>query len=453
LTRQLCYFLNTINFKKDEPLCENIMNICMFTNTYLPHVGGVARSVHTFSRDLQRKGHQVLIVAPTFAGDDADNSDNDMILRVPAIQNFNGSDFSMRIPVPFYINEKLDAFAPDIIHSHHPYLLGDAAFRAARRRRLPLVFTHHTRYEQYTHYVAGDNDNFKQFARNLSTMYANLCDQVAAPSQSIADLIKKRGVSTPVTQIPTGVDTQFFASGDAHGFKKTYRIPENAVVIGHVGRLAPEKNLAFLARSVARSMGTLEDTWFCVAGDGPDRQTIHDIFTDCKLAHRLVLTGNLTGRTLADAYQAMDLFVFSSQSETQGMVLTEAMAAKTPVIALDGPGVREVVENQKNGRLLPGDADQSAFSRAIRDAVSDSEKLRTWQAHARQTALKFSRQACVDKLLDLYTTAVSPKDDRAENEDKGTEPWESFLVAIQAEWELIAEKAQSLTLLNRDDGT
>ncbi len=287
--------------------------------------------------------------------------------------------------------------------------------------------------------MAGDNDNFKQFARNLSTMYANLCDQVAAPSQSIADLIKKRGVSTPVTQIPTGVDTQFFASGDAHGFKKTYRIPENAVVIGHVGRLAPEKNLAFLARSVARSMGTLEDTWFCVAGDGPDRQTIHDILQIASLP-----TGWFSRETSWAGPWPMRIrpwiCLFSSQSETQGMVLTEAMAAKTPVIALDGPGVREVVENQKNGRLLPGDADQSAFSRAIRDAVSDSEKLRTWQAHARQTALKFSRQACVDKLLDLYTTAVSPKDDRAENEDKGTEPWESFLVAIQAEWELIAEK-------------
>jgi 1,2-diacylglycerol 3-alpha-glucosyltransferase len=429
------------------------MNICMFTNTYLPHVGGVARSVNTFSRDLQKKGHHVLIVAPTFAGDDADNRADVSILRVPAIQNFNGSDFSMRIPVPFYIDEKLDAFVPDIIHSHHPYLLGDAAFRAARRRRLPLIFTHHTLYEEYTHYVAGDNDNFKQFARNLSTMYANLCDQVVAPSKSIADLIKKRGVTTPVTQIPTGVDTHFFSSGDGQGFKKTYHIPENAVVIGHVGRLAPEKNLEFLAESVARSMRSLEDTWFCVAGDGPDRQKIHDIFTDCNLARRLVLTGNLTGRALADAYQAMDLFVFSSQSETQGMVLTEAMAAKTPVIALDGPGVREVVENQKNGKLLPGDADQRAFSRAIQDAVSDFEKLRFWQAHASQTALEVSREACINKLLDLYAIAVSPKDDGTENGDKGTEPWESFLVAIQTEWELIAEKAQSLTLLNRDDGT
>ncbi|MCA1788125.1 MAG: glycosyltransferase, partial [Desulfobacteraceae bacterium] len=116
------------------------MHICMFTNTYLPHVGGVARSVHNFAQDLQKKGHRVLIVAPTFpeAGPEAgiDDTEDDTIIRVPAIQNFNGSDFSMRIPVPFYITERLEDFKADIIHSHHPYLLGDAAFRAARRHRL-----------------------------------------------------------------------------------------------------------------------------------------------------------------------------------------------------------------------------------------------------------------------------------------------------------------------------
>ncbi|MDT8388873.1 MAG: glycosyltransferase, partial [Thiogranum sp.] len=164
---------------------------------------------------MQKTGHRVLIVAPTFPKAGMVDTPHDKILRVPAIQNFNGSDFSMRIPVPFYIDEKLDDFRADVIHSHHPYLLGDAAFRAARRRGLPLVFTHHTLYEEYTHYVTGDNENFRRFARNLSTLYANLCDQVVAPSKSIADLIRNRGVTSPVTVIPTGVDTEFFGSGDS----------------------------------------------------------------------------------------------------------------------------------------------------------------------------------------------------------------------------------------------
>jgi glycosyltransferase involved in cell wall biosynthesis len=420
------------------------MHICMFTNTYLPHVGGVARSVHNFARDLQKTGHRVLIVAPTFPKAGMVDTPHDKILRVPAIQNFNGSDFSMRIPVPFYIDEKLDDFRADVIHSHHPYLLGDAAFRAARRRGLPLIFTHHTLYEEYTHYVTGDNENFRRFARNLSTLYANLCDHVVAPSKSIADLIRNRGVTSPVTVIPTGVDTVFFGSGDGHIFRKARQIPEHAFVIGHVGRLAPEKNLVFLAKSVAKSMKPLADTFFCVAGQGPEKKKIHEIFDAHKLADRLILTGNLTGKDLADAYQAMDMFVFSSKSETQGMVLTEAMAGGTPVIALDAPGVREVVRHNQNGLLLPGNADVTAFSRAICDAVSHPEKTAAWQDSAWQTARDFSRKTSARKLSDLYEHAISQRNGASDLEETDMEPWDTFLRAIRTEWNLITEKAQTI---------
>ncbi|MCF8093093.1 MAG: glycosyltransferase family 4 protein, partial [Desulfotignum sp.] len=109
--------------------------------------------------------------------------------------------------------------------------------------------------------------------------------------------------------------------------------------------------------------------------------------------------------------------------------------------ALDGPGVREVVENNKNGVLLPADAHQKAFSQAICDAASDPEKICAWQQHARQTALKFSRDACVNRLLDLYAAAVFQGTARAGAGDK--EPWETFLLAIRTEWDLITEKAQS----------
>ena len=126
-------------------MSDEQMRIAMFTNTYLPHVGGVARSVSTYEEELRRRGHQVRIVAPTFEG--AAQSTYD-VLRVPAIQGFNGSDFSVRLPQPGLIAAFLDDFRPQVIHSHHPFLLGDSALRFAWSRRLPLVFTHHTLYEQ-----------------------------------------------------------------------------------------------------------------------------------------------------------------------------------------------------------------------------------------------------------------------------------------------------------------
>src|SRR5690606_20017087 len=187
------------------------MNIVFLTNTYLPHVGGVARSVSAFAETYRSLGHKVLIVAPEFAETMPDEVD---VIRVPALQNFNASDFSVALPIPTGLSDDVKAFGADIIHTHHPFLLGMTAVRLARFLNLPLVFTHHTLYEQYTHYVPGDSQAFKTFIIELATRYANLCDHVFAPSESIADLIIERGVTKPVSVIPTGVDLERFAAGE-----------------------------------------------------------------------------------------------------------------------------------------------------------------------------------------------------------------------------------------------
>ncbi len=419
------------------------MKISMFTNTYLPHVGGVARSVDSFATDLRARGHQVLVVAPTYPEADGSDDPPDEVLRVPAIQNFNGSDFSVSIPTPFIIDERLDVFEPDVIHSHHPFLLGDAAMRAARHRRLPLIFTHHTLYERYTHYVSSDSDAMKRFAIRLSTEYANLCARVVAPSESVARLLEKRGVDQPMVVIPTGVDTRFFAGGDGKRFRKANNIPAGASLIGHLGRLAQEKNLDYLAEAVAQAMEKDEGAWFLVVGAGPSEEGIRRKFEDRGLDGRLALAGKRTGEDLADAYAAMDLFVFSSLSETQGMVLTEAMAAGRPVIALDASGAREVVEDGVNGRLLPRDAPAEDFALAINHFFQTPEAADAWRAASVRTAADFSRSACADRLERTYSDAVS--ESRRDRENIVTDRWDDLLVSIKAEWDLLAEKASAVS--------
>jgi glycosyltransferase involved in cell wall biosynthesis len=418
------------------------MKICMFTNTYRPHVGGVARSVHFFAEDLRAKGHRVMIVAPTFPDTESLEEDSEEVLRVPAIQNFNGSDFSVRIPLPFLIDEAIDDMAPDIIHSHHPFLLGDAAMRAAHRRGLPLVFTHHTRYEDYTHYVGSDSGGMQRFAIHLSTEYANLCHRVVAPSQSIARLLARRGVKPPVTEIPTGVDTAFFANGDGGRFRADNGIPADAPVVGHLGRLAPEKNLDYLARAVARPLSERTGAHFLVVGEGPSAETMAEIFRDAGCADRLILAGRQTGQDLADAYAAMDLFAFASLSETQGMVLVEAMAAGRPVVALDAPGAREVVADRENGRLLNTTAEIEEFGGAVRELLDDPDQRRRMAAAAQKTADDLSRERCAERLADVYAqvrreqTSWGP----AETAFAG---WDELLRAVRVEWELISQKASA----------
>lgn len=420
------------------------MNIVMFTNTYLPHVGGVARSVDIVTEDLREMGNRVLVVAPEFPEVDSLRESEDEVLRVPAVQNFNGSDFSMRIAMPFLIDKALDEFAPDIIHSHHPYLLGDAALRAARRRALPLLFTHHTRYEEYSHYVAGDSSSMKKFAMNLSTEYANLCSWVIAPSRSISTLIKGRGVVSPVTEIPTGVDLTFFSRGDRKGFRESYGISDDTLVIGHLGRLAPEKNLDYLVQAVTHALETLPEARFLVVGKGPSEKSIYQVFHQKGMDGRLVMAGKQEGASLSDAYHAMDLFVFASKSETQGMVITEAMAAGLPVIALDAPGAREVVADGGNGRLLSGDAPPETFSRAIVHMAEDPEKLSELGSAAFETAGQFERKKCAQRLFRVYEGLIREPVEQQSPGSELPEIWENMIAMVQAEWELITEKARAL---------
>ena len=382
------------------------MNILMVTNTFVPHVGGVARSVQGFSGEFRRGGHRVVVVAPIFEGAPKDETD---VVRVPAIQNFNGSDFSVPVPVSGKVISLLKTFTPQIVHSHHPFLLGDTALRVAASRDIPVVFTHHTMYEKYTHYVPGDSPRFKRFVLDLVTGYCNLCDSVIAPSRTVAEEIVRRGVKAPVEVIPTGVNTDVFASGNGDLFRKRMGIPKDAFVVGHVGRLAPEKNLMFLTEAVVRFLLRNKRARFLLAGEGPEKKTIEASFKAQGLAGRFHSAGVMDHPELASAYQGMDVFAFASRTETQGMVLTEAMAAGIPVVAVDGSGVREVVRDGENGRLLPRE-DLEEFVSALDwvAGLSPDERQRLAGGIAR-TADAFSLPRTAAKTLALYESLTGSK--------------------------------------------
>ncbi len=407
------------------------MNIVMLTNTFTPHVGGVARSVAAFTREYRRRGHRVLVVAPVFRNQPVNETE---VVRIPAIQNFNGSDFSVVLPVSGLLTEVLDEFAPDIIHAHHPYLLGVTALRVARYRELPLVFTHHTLYEEYTHYVPGDAPKLRRFIIEAAIRYANLSDQVFAPSESIMTLLRERGVVTPITVVPTGVQTAHFARGNGGRFRQSVGIPADAFVVGHLGRLAPEKNLEFLAEAVAAFLKTTSRAHFLLIGTGPSVGVIREIIAREGLDARFHMAGILEQEQLADALHAMDLFAFASRSETQGMVLTEAMAAALPVVAIDANGVREVVRDYSNGRLLHGESIK-AFAAALQwMAELPAEQYRDLQRAALDTAEAFSMAHSADEALSCYASLRERMSaDKSEQEER----WHHLLNLIKVEWEIL----------------
>jgi len=414
------------------------MNIVLLTNTFSPHVGGVARSVQAFRQEYVKRGHRVLVVAPEFPGAPRHEPG---VVRVPAIQNFNASDFSVALPFPPGLPERLDAFEPDIIHSQHPFLLGMTAVRIARHRRLPLVFTHHTFYEDYTHYVPLESPALRRVVIELGTRYANLVDQVFAPSDSVREVLIQRGVTSPIRVVPTGVRVAQFESGDGSGFRQRHGIPADAFVVGHLGRLAPEKNLGFLSNCVLEFMKLEPRAVFAVVGSGPSEQAIRDNFARLGLDDRLWCCGVLEHQQLADSLAAMDAFVFASKTETQGMVLTETMAAGTPVIALDAPGAREVVRDHRNGRLLCEESTR-AFSNALQWLASRTpDQARELSRQARATARAFSMERSADATLDCYRSLTpGPSSADAQSAEKS---WEQVMARIRTEWNIFRGMARA----------
>ncbi|MCC7120240.1 MAG: glycosyltransferase [Gammaproteobacteria bacterium] len=405
------------------------MRIVMMTNTYLPHIGGVARSVTAFTAAYRRLGHDVLIVAPEF--EDRDPHEHGVV-RVPAIQKFNGSDFSLILPVSGTLDEAIARFKPQIIHSHHPFLIGSAALRLACQLALPLVFTHHTMYEEYTHYVPGDSPLLKRFVATLSSHYANACQHVFAPSESIASLIRERGVTTPIDVIPTGIGREFFATGDGAGLRAALGIAPDAFVVGHVGRLAPEKNLAYLGDALMRFLAAQAHAVALVVGGGPCAADLRAQARDAGVADRVLMTGPLDHPLLVSAYRAMDVFAFASKSETQGLVLAEALAVGVPVVALDAPGAREVVVDGENGRLLDAETGVEQFVTALTGlACAPATTRRTQVQHALATARDYEIDRCAGRALAVYAEVAAQFDAPSR---AGHGEVEEVLTRLGAEW-------------------
>ncbi|MGC4074149.1 MAG: glycosyltransferase, partial [Nibricoccus sp.] len=237
----------------------------------------------------------------------------------------------------------------------------------------------------------------------------------------------------------TGIDTKALASGKRARGRERWNIPQDAVVVGHLGRLAPEKNLTFLAESVVRTLKQQKSTWLLVVGDGPSREDLEKIVATHGVGERVRFAGKLTGNDLHDAYAAMDVFAFASQSETQGMVLAEAMAAGCPVIALDASGAREIVRDKENGRLLPADASTADFSKALDQVVRSAALRKKWSDGARKQAANFDRAVTSARALEFYREVISAhRRDIPRAEEQSL--WERAKERLAIEGQLVADK-------------
>jgi len=412
------------------------MNIVMFTNTYAPIVGGVERSIEVFMNDFAAMGHRTLVVTLKFERDDESTAH---VFRLPSIKHVSGSPFAIRLPADAGLNEVLDRFQPDIVHAHQPFMLGDSALRISRRRNLPLVFTNHTMWERYLDKWNFQSDTVERIAVQWPIGYANLCDVVVAPTDSIAELLRQRGVTRPIEVVPTGLDTTHYEGRDGQAARRTLGLPPDAPVLGHVGRLVAAKNLRYAAHAVARAMRHATEAWFLLVGEGAERDAVLRILEEAGVSDRVVAPGLLRGDAVADAYAAMDLFVFTSHTDTQGIVLVEAMASGAPIVALRTPGPRDVIRDGMDGVLLEADATADDFAAAVTTLLRDPARMETMARQARERATNFDHRVCAERMLAVYQ-----RTQRQLTTDDQVGQWDRVMDRIGVEWSLLEGKAATL---------
>ncbi len=380
------------------------MKIAMMTNNYKPFIAGVPISIERLSRGLRQLGHEVTVFAP-FYGKKQEEKET---FRYASLWEGRGKIVPEGVAIPncidFRIEQEFKAGEFDLIHVHHPMLIGKTALYLSRKYNVPLVFTYHTRYEQYLHYGLPYPPLARRAARLMPhyvNAYTRHCDLVLAPTPLMKQYLQQIESQCTVEVLPTGLPESCYS--DFTEEKKVIRqqfLSDRQYLFCVTARLAREKNLDFLIRSLARLKEEGMSFRMLIMGDGPEKSNLQKRIGELGLAEDIVFTGMLPNEEVPRYCAAADLFLFSSQSETQGIVLLEAMAAGAPVVAVKASGVVDVVRNGENGWMT--EEKEEEFAAAVRNCLADQGLYESLCAGAKQTALQYSEVKIAAQAAELY---------------------------------------------------
>ena len=326
------------------------LTVAFFTCNYRPLVNGLSLAVERLAAGLRARGHRVLVIAPRYPG--APDAEPDC-LRLPSLRV--PTHHAYAVPLPWLAGgwPAVAAARPAIVHTHHPFLLGPYAARLARRLGVPLVFTHHTLYEHYGHYVPGAPALAGAIARRRAARFAARADLVVAPSPGLARRLAAEGVRAPIVTIPTGVEPPPPGGRELRAAlrRDLLRGAAGPLVLA-VGRLAREKNLEALVRAFARAGADAPGMALCLVGDGDDRARLLRLAVSLGVTGRVRFVGPVAPEAVGGYYAAADIFAFPSVSEAQGLVVLEALAHGLPVLAARSPAVEDLLADGVTARLV-----------------------------------------------------------------------------------------------------
>ena len=392
------------------------MKIVFFNDTYHPYVSGVITAMERFAQGLHRRGHQVSMVVP---GDTRSPMVENVqeLLSIP-VPGFDG----LRIGTPILADGHLSLSGSldrelDLVHAHSPFIVGRMGARLAEKRRIPLVFTCHSLYPNYSDYFPWISDVAAEVIREYVVDFCSYCDLVLAPSGPVKDTLQGWGVRSRIDVLPSGIDweeierarsllTREVLAERRRQYQRTHGIPQSADLLLFVGRMDHRKNISFLF-SVLEALPGSRDVHLALIGDGPAKPRLEQLVRQRGLTERVHFIGKMPFAGVIEWYHLADLFCFPSLVETQGLVLAESMGCGLPVVALDSPTSKEVVQPEVNGLLVK--EDPRAFADAVQGLLLSPEERATMSVAARLTGKRFSLEPLTEELASKYMEVIRRK--------------------------------------------
>jgi 1,2-diacylglycerol 3-alpha-glucosyltransferase len=377
------------------------MRILFISDVYFPRVNGVSTSIRTFREDLTAQGLATLLVAPQYGGDAAAEEG---IVRVSAAAvPKDPEDRRMRWGALRRTLDALPRGSFDLVHIHTPFVAHYAGVRAARRAGVPCVATYHTFFEEYLHHYvpALPHALGRIAARHFTRSQCAAVQALIAPSEPMRAVLSDYGVTTPIHVLPTGLPADRFRAGDAAAFRALAGIAPERMLVTYIGRVAHEKNIGFLVHMFRRVLAQRPDALLVIAGEGPARAGLREKVAALGLAGQVYFAGYLErDSTLLDCYAAADVFVFASRTETQGLVLLEAMAQGAPIVSTAELGTRSILVPGCGALVVP--EDEAAFAAAVVRVLEEPALRAQLRERGRSYARSWSSATMARRLGDIY---------------------------------------------------
>lgn len=383
------------------------MRVLFISDVYFPRVNGVSTSIRTFRSDLSAAGIETVLVAPDYG---AAQSPEPNVIRV-ASAGVPGDPEDRRMKW-LALRRALALLAGqhfDLVHIHTPFIAHYAGIRFARNAGIPVIATYHTFFEEYLHHYVPmlPRSLGRTLARRFTRSQCRQLQAIVVPSEPMRQLLLAYGISTRTQVIPTGLPADRYLPGDGARFRAQFGIPADRPLLLYVGRVAHEKNIEFLLHSFVVLRRARADAMLVIAGEGPARGHLQHLAVQLGIAPQMQFIGYLDReRGLADCYAAADVFVFASRTETQGLVLLEALAQGRPVVSTAMLGTASILQPCCGARVSPEKTD--VFAQTVVDILDDPQRAAKLSAQARKYASSWASANMAWRLAEMYRELSAP---------------------------------------------